>query len=299
MEARYSVQVTEPQMRTVVLHSGVSKETGVLFCADDSPTRILDESLISCLRCSFGVIGAHVVQHRPERRPVSRTEMPRGYVHPASVADSASLRDGLLGLGRIGGHRILDVTPQMLLASSVMMGLFENSGLGLERGHVQIVASDPRWPLAFARLAALLRSMLPTSVIAIEHVGSTAVPGLPAKPILDVALGVGADADTGPIDEALMSNGFLYRGDFEGGSLNRTFGWEDRPGCRVVNAHVVRHGSAEWRNYLRFRDQLRENDAVRDSYAQLKRDLADRFSEDRPSYVAGKDRFVANIVGDQ
>lgn len=177
-----------------------------------------------------------------------------------------------------------------------MEPIFAHAGLGLERGVVEVVESNPVWAIAYSRFEELLRPALPDIVVAIEHVGSTAVPGLPAKPILDIAIGVRADADADPVDEALKSFGFLHRGDAEGERLNRMFGWEDRPRHRVVNAHVVSHPGPEWQSYIRFRDRLRADAVARDSYAQIKRSLAARFATDRPSYVAGKDDFVAGLI---
>ena len=126
--------------------------------------------------------------------------------------------------------------------------------------------------------------------------GCVAVPGLPAKPILDIAIGVRAGADAATVNDALTSFGFLYRGDAEGARLNRMFGWEDRPCRRVINAHVVTYESPEWRSYLEFRDRLRSDAAARESYAQIKRSLAERFAGDRPSYVAGKGDWFGRSV---
>jgi len=133
--------------------------------------------------------------------------------------------------------------------------------------------------------------------IAVEHVGSTAVPGLPAKPILDIAVGLRPGVDRDTVVEALQSLGFLYRGAVEEDEgLNLMFGWEDTPRHRVVNLHVVTHGGRRWRDWVVFRDRLRADGRARDAYAALKADLARRFPNDRTAYIAGKDEFVARIL---
>lgn len=177
-----------------------------------------------------------------------------------------------------------------------MREILRDSGLGLERGVVYVVRSDPGWPVTFARVASALRSALPDSAVCIEHVGSTAVPGLPAKPILDIAVGVDPTADPDPVIRALTSLGFLYRGEADGGRLDRMFGWEDSPRHRLVNLHLIVHEGPEWNAYLEFRDRLRHDDAARDRYATIKQRLAERFPRDRHAYIAGKESFVADIL---
>ena len=178
-----------------------------------------------------------------------------------------------------------------------MDGIFDHSGLGLTRGEVSLTPSDPAWPAAYEQLASKLRAALSDSAIAVEHVGSTAVPGLPAKPILDVALGMRPGVDPDTVVEALTSLGFIYRGAAEEDEgLDLMFGWEDTPRHRVVNLHVATYGGRRWREWVVFRDRLRADDRARDAYAALKADLARRFPNDRQAYIAGKDAFVASIL---
>jgi GrpB-like predicted nucleotidyltransferase (UPF0157 family) len=174
-----------------------------------------------------------------------------------------------------------------------MDSVFKGSKLGLERGVVEIAQSTAAWPATFDRLAAVIGPALTESVTAVEHIGSTAVPGLPAKPVLDIAVGVRPGADPQQPTGILTSLGFVYRGDPGGDTLDRNFGWEDRPRHRLANVHLVTHGGREWRAYIEFRDLLRRDPVARNAYLQLKLDLAARFRTDRKAYVAGKDRFVA------
>ncbi|MFC7621416.1 GrpB family protein [Microlunatus sp. GCM10028923] len=167
--------------------------------------------------------------------------------------------------------------------------------LGLGRGVVEIVPYDPRWPVIFHELVAELLPHLPAAVVAVEHVGSTAVPGLPAKAILDVVIGARHDADAPLVTAALERFGFLPRAESGEPELHRNFGLELDERVRLVNAHLVRYGGSHWSAYLSFRDRLRADDAARDRYARLKDDLAARFGDDRQGYVDGKTAFVHSL----
>ncbi|WP_165554071.1 GrpB family protein [Kribbella capetownensis] len=178
-----------------------------------------------------------------------------------------------------------------------MDGILAGSGLGLTRGEVSLEPSDPAWQAAYGQVALKLRAALSDLAIAVEHVGSTAVPGLPAKPILDIAVGLRPAADRDTVFEALQSLGFIHRGTVEEDEgLTMMFGWEDTPRHRIVNLHVVTHDTRRWREWLSFRDQLRADQQARDAYADLKADLARKFPNDRKSYIAGKDTFVQRIL---
>jgi GrpB-like predicted nucleotidyltransferase (UPF0157 family) len=168
--------------------------------------------------------------------------------------------------------------------------------LGLAYGKVRLVDSDPGWPRAFQRLAAELRLALGSLAVAVEHVGSTAVPGLAAKPILDIAVGLAPDADTAQVIAILEPLGWNFRGDK--GDAGLLFVLEDRPAHRVAHLHIVGYGDARWRRYLVFRDRLRTDPATRAAYAQLKRRLAEEFVWDRRAYTAAKDSFITGLLAE-
>jgi GrpB-like predicted nucleotidyltransferase (UPF0157 family) len=166
--------------------------------------------------------------------------------------------------------------------------------LGLAYGRVRLVDSDPGWPGAFQRLAAELSLALGPHAAAIEHVGSTAVPGLAAKPILDVAVGLSPDADPARVLAILEPLGWIFRGDK--GDAGLLLVLEDHPLHRVAHLHVVGFGDARWHRYLAFRNRLRADPAARASYAELKRDLAERFAGDRAAYTEAKHAFIAGLL---
>jgi GrpB-like predicted nucleotidyltransferase (UPF0157 family) len=167
--------------------------------------------------------------------------------------------------------------------------------LGLESGTVRVVPHDSGWAALFAAEAQRLRAALgPDLPLALEHTGSTAVPGLVAKPVLDLLGGYPPGASVEPYVAALGRAGYAHRG--EQGIPGREFFRRGEP--RAYHLHlVVRHGPF-WREHLAFRDALRAQAAVRAAYAALKLDLARRYPRDREAYTEGKSAFVRQVVAE-
>jgi GrpB-like predicted nucleotidyltransferase (UPF0157 family) len=161
-------------------------------------------------------------------------------------------------------------------------------GLGLEQGSNRQVDYNPLWPQAFAEEAACLRAELGAEVLAIEHYGSTAVPGLRAKPIIDVQIGV-ADIDHGLLFiEPMARLGYDYAGD-QGIPEHHIFG----KGCaRTFLVHVVIYQGTQWVRCLRFRDRLRSDAKLRSAYEALKFRLANDPALTRAAYTEGKTSFI-------
>lgn len=153
---------------------------------------------------------------------------------------------------------------------------------------------DPRWATEFEHEAGVLSRLLGPLVTAIEHVGSTSVPGLAAKPIIDIALAFESRQQLDEARRALRSAGYHDVGDFgERGGVIIAKGPRSR---RTHALHLVDARSDQWRGYLAFRDRLRRDTALRERYATLKRELAARFPFDRASYLAGKVEFIADAT---
>jgi GrpB-like predicted nucleotidyltransferase (UPF0157 family) len=169
--------------------------------------------------------------------------------------------------------------------------------LGVADGRVWLADHSPEWSSRFAVLRAQLLDLIGDLVGEIEHVGSTAVDGLVAKPMLDVAIGI---RDPGKIEEAverLTRGGFPYRGDFgeEGGVIM----FEGPPEARTAVIHVVEYSSRQWNNYLTFRDALNGDPELRDRYGNLKVELAGKYPGDRIGYLAGKNELIEEILGNR
>ncbi len=152
---------------------------------------------------------------------------------------------------------------------------------------VEIVEYDPCWPASFEaerrRLAPLLAG------VEIHHVGSTAVPGLAAKPVIDmIALVDDLDA---PIAALVEACGYEYPQSFNATLTHRRFLCYPTAAYRTHHLHLVNE-PGELQRRLRFRDRLRADPALAGEYATLKRALAERYREDREAYTEGKSEFV-------
>jgi GrpB-like predicted nucleotidyltransferase (UPF0157 family) len=160
-------------------------------------------------------------------------------------------------------------------------------GLGLEPGVNRLVEHNFLWATAFAEEAARIKAALGDLALAIEHYGSTSVPGLRAKPIIDIQIGVADINDglrfIGPMAELEYD----YAGD-QGIPEHHIFG---RGKARTHLAHVVVYRGNQWFRSLRFRDRLRSEPDVRAAYEALKLKLADSTTT-RAEYTAGKAAFI-------
>ena len=168
--------------------------------------------------------------------------------------------------------------------------------LGLERGIVRIAGHEAGWLALGAEACEGLRRAAGELALEVQHVGSTAVGGLPAKPILDIVVGVRTADGIADLIDRFTRIGYLYRG-YGGAGIGHLFVREVAPLVRSIHVHVVEHGGREWRDYVVFRDRLREDGEARRRYAELKTELARRFPADRWSYVAGKDDFIQEAIG--
>ena len=168
-------------------------------------------------------------------------------------------------------------------------------GLGLDRSEVRLSPHNPDWVTLGERECAAVAGLLGPVAVNVVHVGSTAVPGLEAKPILDIAAAV---PDQIPIDDvvALLCSGgsYLYDGDRrdDGGLLFvRGAG-----AFRTVHVHVVGEGSRAWADYLRFHALLCDDPDARAAYQSVKRELARTFPRDRQGYTRAKGAIVEELL---
>ncbi len=166
--------------------------------------------------------------------------------------------------------------------------------LGLKRGEVVVADYDQRWPILFGRTADELVSVLGPSILAVHHVGSTAVPGLPAKPILDVLVSIPDFADGAQLVPVLESVGYVFRPEEE--IADRHY---FRRGPGDVRTHHLSMAEPTSRHHmvtLAFRDALRKDAQLATAYADLKMKLAGRFPFDLGSYMEGKSDFVSEVL---
>src|SRR5215212_8316420 len=159
-------------------------------------------------------------------------------------------------------------------------------------GPIEIVDYDPGWPQLFAREADRVRTALGDRVLLLEHVGSTSVPGLAAKPWIDMLLVVADSADEPAYVPALEAAGYVLRIREPDWYEHRMFHRSD-PG---VHLHVFSPDCSEVERMLRFRDRLRDNEADRRLYERTKRDLARREWTYLQNYADAKSAVVEEII---
>jgi GrpB-like predicted nucleotidyltransferase (UPF0157 family) len=165
--------------------------------------------------------------------------------------------------------------------------------LGLEKGAIKLSPHREEWHELFAAEAARLNAAAGKHLLAVEHVGSTAVCGIAAKPIIDIALAVREIADVKQIIEPFENLSYVYLGEY--GIPNRHY-FRKGSTFRTHHLHVVRLESDFWRNHLLFRDYLRAHPQIAAQYENLKRELAQTHRENREAYTEGKTEFIKNVL---
>jgi GrpB-like predicted nucleotidyltransferase (UPF0157 family) len=159
-------------------------------------------------------------------------------------------------------------------------------------GKIELAESDPAWPALFAREAARIRALLGDDIRLLEHVGSTSVDGLPAKPVIDILLVVDDSGDEARYLPRLEAGGYTLR--------IREPDWHEHRVCKGpdtnVNLHIFSAGSPEITRMLGFRDRLRTEPDEFDRYLAAKRELAARDWEFVQQYADAKSEVIEAII---
>ncbi len=155
---------------------------------------------------------------------------------------------------------------------------------------------DPSWPALFEEEAARLRALFQGVELTVEHVGSTAVPGLAAKPVIDMMPGVAALAEVERRVAAIEALDYEYVPEFEAMMPDRRYFRRPRGGVRTHHLHFVVTGGEFWRSHLAFRDHLRAHPEVAEAYAALKLRLAVEYRDDRSGYTDAKSDFIRGVL---
>jgi GrpB-like predicted nucleotidyltransferase (UPF0157 family) len=163
---------------------------------------------------------------------------------------------------------------------------------------VYLVPYDPRWPELFEQERGRIRAAIGLWIEAVEHIGSTAVPGLDAKPVIDVMVGSQTPRDAARCLEPLGGIGYSHLADHVLPDrllfLVRSAGAERS--VRTYHLHVAEAGGGFWKRHLLFRDPLRAHPETAGEYARLKYELAGRFPRDVEAYVEAKTSYISAIV---
>jgi GrpB-like predicted nucleotidyltransferase (UPF0157 family) len=152
---------------------------------------------------------------------------------------------------------------------------------------------DATWPDQFSVLAVRVQTVLGMLALRVEHIGSTAVPGLAAKPVIDMDVVIGSPADLPEVIRRLGTLGYVHEGDI---GIAEREAFRSPAGESRHHLYVLITGAAELRRHLAFRDALRADPAARDAYATLKASLVQKYGQDRQAYTQAKSAFISRII---
>lgn len=155
----------------------------------------------------------------------------------------------------------------------------------------RVVAHDPTWPGEAQHEAVRIRAALGEIVSAIHHIGSTSIPGIFAKPVIDLCLEVSGLSELDAQTASLEALGYEALGEY-GIARRRFFLRNDASGVRTHHVHAFATGDVEIARHLAFRDYLRAHPVVAEAYGRLKKELAQRHPGDLEAYMDGKDPFI-------
>lgn len=164
--------------------------------------------------------------------------------------------------------------------------------LGLSSDRVTLRQDHANWAAEFVQEQARICAALGIRHCDVEHIGSTAISSLPAKPILDIMVGVDSFESAGEHIAPLQRCGYHYRG--ENGIARRHYFVKGEP--RTHHLHMLEFGSAQWRDQLRFRDLLRADPALAAEYGAEKQRLAQAFAARRKDYQQAKDALIEGLL---
>ncbi len=153
---------------------------------------------------------------------------------------------------------------------------------------------QPEWQERFEELRATLQPQLEELAVAIEHIGSTSVAGLAAKPILDVDVIIPTSQSFQKVKTRLEQIGYFHRGDL-GVKGRESFGYQDKPDLMRHHLYVLAQDSEELMRHLGFRDWLRSHPEDAAEYSRVKRAAAERFPENIDAYIEAKSDFILQV----
>ena len=166
---------------------------------------------------------------------------------------------------------------------------------GLKRGTVMLAPHQEEWTQNAERTIQVLNRLLEPVAVDIQHIGSTAIPSIHAKPIIDLVVGVRNLDGIAPYVELLKQHDIVFRGEDVAGQLLFVMGDFEKD-TRTHHIHVVRWNEAEWNNYINFRDYLNRYPDKAMQYDAYKKKLAAQFADDRGSYTTGKQELIDRLL---
>lgn len=167
--------------------------------------------------------------------------------------------------------------------------------VGLKRGTVRLVPYDFHWKKEFKEERKILKKVLGDKAVDIQHVGSTSIPGMRAKPIIDISVGVKSMRGSENLIPLFEAVGYEYRPNFGGADIQLLFVRGEEKN-RTHYIHVMKYKGSIWNNDLLFRDFLKTHKDWAEKYSLLKENLANKFANDRGKYTASKAEFIHKII---
>jgi len=162
-------------------------------------------------------------------------------------------------------------------------------------GPVIVVEYDPRWPVLYEEERKRVVGAAGRRILAVEHIGSTAVPGLAAKPIIDMMAGVHESSEADECLPVLARIGYTHV-EPEPGNQEWFYCCGKGPHSIGYHLHLVKYKSSHWNKHLLFRDYLRNHRGVARQYEELKMRLAEEFGSDRETYTQSKSAFIESVI---
>ena len=166
--------------------------------------------------------------------------------------------------------------------------------IGLKRGVVELKQYNPKWKDFYNQESKEITSAISKFIVDIQHIGSTAIPNIVAKPIIDIAVAIDSLKNIEKIIKPLEEIGFTYRG--EQGVPDRHLFVKGGEECRTHHLHVTFKEHYEWKKHLVFRDYLLEHPKEARQYSKLKKRLKREYKGDRGAYTDGKTEFINRIL---
>ncbi len=165
---------------------------------------------------------------------------------------------------------------------------------------IEVVSYDPGWPQAFTLEADALREVFGGALCSIHHIGSTSVPGLPAKPVIDILAVLDETTEVGRFDDDMRALGYRPRGECldAGGTAGRFYYCKPAVGPRTHHAHVCAEGHFQIPELLHFPEYLRAKPEVADEYARLKSSALAEGGQDNIEYMARKHAWIRATIRD-
>jgi GrpB-like predicted nucleotidyltransferase (UPF0157 family) len=166
--------------------------------------------------------------------------------------------------------------------------------IGLRRKRVMLFSYNPEWKKIYKKEKELLLSVLGDQILDIQHIGSTSVPGVESKPIIDIVVAVKRIKDVENLIESVEKLGYEYKR--EAGVSGRRFFVKGSEKNRTHYVHMVKLDGRQWKNLTNFRDYLLEDKKNIKEYNELKESLARKYKDDRDTYTKKKSFFISRAI---